>query len=62
MEILHIFTGDELRQIIYGFEKDVFDVNDMRINIDYINWDVNNKNERQCLEDFFTILNEFNVD
>ena len=61
MEILHIFTGDELRQIIYGFEKDVFDVNDMRINIDYINWDVNNKNERQCLEDFFTILNEFDI-
>ena len=61
MDILHIFTGDELRQIIYGFEKDVFDINDMKMNIDFINWDLNNKNERQCLEDFFQILYEFDI-
>jgi ubiquitin-protein ligase E3 C len=61
MEILHIFTGDELRQIIYGFEKDVFDINDMRMSIELINWDLNNLNERQCLEDFFNILNEFDI-
>jgi ubiquitin-protein ligase E3 C len=61
MDILHIYTGDELRQIIYGFEKDAFDINDMRINIEFINWNINDEKESKCLDDFFKILNEFDM-
>ena len=61
MEILKIFSGDDLRQIIFGFEKDVFDVDDMRINVEYQHWNLNNESDKQCLDDFFNILKEFSV-
>ena len=61
MEILKIFSGDDLRQIIFGFEKDAFDVDDMRINIEYQHWNFEDKIDQQCIEDFFRILKEFSV-
>ena len=48
-----------MRQIIYGFDKDAFDVKDMRMNINYNGWNFNNENDKKCLEDFFNILDEF---
>ena len=35
--ILQIFTGDELRQLIYGFDKEAFDVGDLKVNTEYGN-------------------------
>ena len=59
MEILKLFTGDEMRQLIYGFDKDAFDVLDMRQNISYVGWDMNNKADLNVLDNFFRILDEF---
>jgi len=33
--ILQIFTADELRQLIYGFDKEAFDVGDLKVNTEY---------------------------
>jgi hypothetical protein len=59
MEILKLFTGDEMRQLIYGFDKDAFDVLDMRQNISYVGWDMNNNADVIVLDNFFRILDEF---
>lgn len=60
MEILHLFTGDELRQIIYGFEKDTFDVDDLRANCVLLdNWNLSDEKEVEAINNFFKILHEF---
>ena len=59
MDILRLYTGDELRQIIYGFDKDVFDVSDMTYNCNIIGFNMEDKKEVQCINDFYKILNEF---
>ena len=48
-----------MRQIIYGFDKDAFDVRDMEINSNFMGFNLENKTEAQCLKDFFQILDEF---
>ena len=60
MDILRLYTGDELRQIIYGFDKDAFDVADMASNCNIIGFNMNDKRDSQCISDFYTILSEFN--
>ena len=59
MDILRLYTGDELRQIIYGFDKDVFTVGDMQLNSNFIGFDMQNPKEAQCINDFLKILDEF---
>ena len=59
MDILRLYTGDELRQIIYGFDKDVFTVGDMQLNSNFIGFDMENPKEAQCINDFLKILDEF---
>ena len=59
MDILRLYTGDELRQIIYGFDKDAFDVKDMNCNCNIIGFNMNDPKEAKCLDDFFKILEEF---
>ena len=59
MDILRLYTGEELRQIIFGFEKDVFTVGDMQMNSSFEGFDMNNPKESQCINDFLKILNEF---
>ena len=59
MDILRLYTGEELRQIIYGFDKDAFDVRDMEMNSNFMGFNLENKTEAQCLKDFFQILDEF---
>ena len=59
MDILRLYTGEELRQIIYGFEKDVFDVRDMQSNSNFVGFNMNDERESQCVNDFFKILDEF---
>ena len=60
MDILRLYTGEELRQIIFGFDKDVFTVSDMRANIAIRGFDNNKPSEMQCIKDFYQILEEFN--
>ena len=60
MELLKLYTGEELRQIIYGFDNDTIDIDDLSKNIIYIGFDKENKEEMQCIIDFFKILSEFN--
>ena len=60
MDILRLYTGDELRQIIYGFDKDAFDVADMASNCNIVGFNMNDKRESQCINDFYSILSEFN--
>ena len=59
MDILRLYTGEELRQIIYGFEKDVFDVSDMQANSNFAGFNFENQRDAQCINDFFKILDEF---
>ena len=59
MDILRLYTGEELRQIIYGFDKDVFTVGDMQLNSNFIGFDMQNPKEAQCINDFLKILDEF---
>jgi len=59
MDILRLYTGEELRQIIYGFEKDVFDVRDMQANSNFVGFNLNDPVDSQCINDFFKILDEF---
>jgi hypothetical protein len=60
MDILRLYTGEELRQIIFGFDKDVFTVDDLQGNSNFIGFDMNVPEEAQCINDFFMILQEFN--
>ena len=60
MDILRLYTGDELRQIIYGFDKDAFDITDMTANCNIVGFNMKDKREAQCINDFFTILSQFN--
>ena len=59
MDILRLYTGEELRQIIYGFEKDVFDVSDMQSNSNFVGFNFSDQRDAQCISDFFKILDEF---
>ena len=59
MDILRLYTGEELRQIIYGFDKDAFDVRDMQANSNFMGFNMEDKKEAQCINDFFQILDEF---
>ena len=59
MDILRLYTGEELRQIIFGFDKDAFDVSDMQSNCNITGFNMEDKKEAQCLNDFFKILDEF---
>ena len=59
MDILRLYTGEELRQIIYGFDKDVFTVGDMQENTNFIGFDMNVPKEAQCIGDLLKILDEF---
>ena len=59
MDILRLYTGEELRQIIYGFDKDVFDVRDMQANSNFVGFNMNDPADSQCINDFFKILDEF---
>ena len=59
MDILRLYTGEELRQIIFGFDKDVFDVADMQINTNFNGFDMNNPIEMRCINDLLKILDEF---
>ncbi len=34
-DVLKVFTGDEVRQLIFGFDKDVLDVGDLKVNTEY---------------------------
>ena len=60
MDILRLYTGDELRQIIFGFDKDVFAVDDMIGNSNFIGFNMHVPEEAQCIKDFLQILQEFN--
>ena len=60
MDILRLYTGEELRQIIFGFDKDVFTVGDMQINCSFVGFDLKNETEVQCINDLLKILDEFN--
>ena len=59
MDIFRLYTGEELRQIIFGFDKDVFTVADMQENTNFNGFDMNDPKQSQCISDFFTILQEF---
>lgn len=59
LETLKMFTGDELRQIVYGFDKDVFDVDDLKNNVKYVHFDLENEKDRELLNNFYQILYEF---
>ena len=59
-DILKLFTGEEIRQIIYGFEKDNFDVKDLKSNCTIEGFDMNNKDEKAYVNILFFILKEFN--
>ena len=59
MDILRLYTGEELRQIIFGFDKDVFTVSDMQENSNFIEFNWNDPKEKQCINDFLKILEEF---
>lgn len=59
MDILGLYTGEELRQIIYGFDKDAFDVSDMQSNCHFVGFNMENPKESQCIQDLFKILDEF---
>ena len=61
LEILKMYTGDELRQIIYGFDKDVFDIDDMKNNIQYHHWNMNDPKEVETIKNFFKIVHEFDI-
>ena len=56
-----MYTGDELRQIIYGFDKDVFDIDDMKNNIQYLHWNMNDPKEIETITNFFKIVHEFDI-
>lgn len=71
-DILKVFTADELRQLIYGFDKDSIDVTDLKMNTEYgtiiiintyldYSWNFNDKKEKEALNNFWAILNEFDV-
>ena len=60
MDILRLYTGEELRQIIFGFDKDVFTVGDMQINCSFVGFDLKNETEVQCINDLLKILDGFN--
>ena len=59
MDILRLYSGEELRQIIYGFDKDVFTVSDMEANSRFTGFNMKDPKEEQCINDFFKILEEF---
>jgi len=59
MDILRLYTGEELRQIIFGFDKDVFTVADMQENTNFIGFNMNVPEEAQCIKDLLKILYEF---
>ena len=59
MDILRLYTGEELRQIIYGFDKDAFSVSDMQSNCNIVGFNMEDQKDVQCINDFFFILNEF---
>ena len=59
MDILRLYTGVELRQIIFGFDKDVFTVGDMQANTIFRGFNMNDPKESQCINDFLRILEEF---
>ena len=59
MDILRLCTGDELRQIIYGFDQDNFTVSDMQNNCKFSGFNFNDPNEKQCILDLLKILEEF---
>ena len=60
MDILRLYTGDELRQIIFGFDKDVFTSSDLQGNCVFQGFNMNKPEEVQCINDFLKILEEFN--
>ena len=60
MDILRLYTGEELRQIIFGFDKDVFTTSDLQGNCLFQGFNMNKPEEAQCINDFFKILEEFN--
>ena len=59
MDILRLYSGEELRQIIYGFDKDVFTVTDMEANSKFTGFNMKDPKEVQCINDFYKILEEF---
>ena len=59
MDILRLYTGEELRQIIYGFDKDVFTVGDMQLNTRFEGFNMNDPKEAKCISEFLQILDEF---
>ena len=59
MDILRLYSGEELRQIIYGFDKDVFSVSDMEANSNFMGFNMQDPKESQCINDFLKILQEF---
>ena len=60
MDILRLYTGDELRQIIFGFDKDVFTVSDMQMNTIIEGFNMDDERDVQCINDLYKILEEFN--
>ena len=60
IDLLKLYTGEELRQIIHGFDNDTIDIDDLSKNINYKGFDKENKEEMQCIIDFFKVLSEFN--
>ena len=59
LELLKLYSGEELRQIIYGFDSDTIDIDDLSKNINYKGFNQEDKEEMQCIIDFFNILSEF---
>ena len=71
-EALKMFTSDEMRQLITGFDKEI-DINDMKLNTEYRKiyiflfllikfierFNFSNEEDRKGVDDFWEIVNEF---
>lgn len=59
-EYIKMFTANELRQLIAGFDKEI-DISDWKINTDYQHFNFNDKTHNQLIDDFWIIVNEFDA-